>query len=312
MTAQTNVTAIAPRPEAAIEVPAVFNPQNFWPKSWDEGLRYATLLARAPSMLPKHIRESKDPVAETFATIMFGFEVGLAPLQSLRAIYIVHGRAGMYAADQIAIIQNHRDCEKLEVAKDSKGNPLSGPTSCTWVTKRRGRDEQRLTFTIAEAEQEGLVAGNAKYKTSPALMLRWRCATRLLAFTWGDVLRGLEDREHVEVEERDAGWAQRVTPPPPPSRSAPSVAAKEEELPPHDPNTGEVIEAKPVDPNAPPEELTVEFLLKQMNAAATKLDLQACVELVTKAKAAGALTAENEKDLTDAYKNKKASFNGGK
>lgn len=301
---QSNVASLVPR--AANEAIAVFNPQNFWPKDWAEGIKYAELLARAPTMLPKHIRESKDPVAETFAHIMFGFEVGLAPMQSLRAIYIVHGRAGMFAADQIAIVQKHPDCEKLELAVDPKtGNPLSDARSCTWVTKRRGRGEQRLTFTMAEAEQEGLVAQNAKYKTAPAVMLRWRCATRLLAFTWGDVLRGLEDRDAVEVEEKDGGWVDRVpsTTPPPPRQTSTAAA---EDVPPHDPKTGEILEeAKPA-----ADELSFQSLLAYLETASSPEDLQARSQLVLKAKAAGRLTEDERKSLEAAYKQKSASLKG--
>lgn len=294
--ASGSTSALGARSEAAALT--TFNHQNFWPRDWEDGLRYANLLARAPSMLPKHIREAKDPSAEVFATIMFGFEVGLAPMQSLRAIYIVHGRAGMYAADQIALVQKHPDCEYLEVASDSKGNPLSSATSCTWVTKRRNRKEQRLTFTMAEAEVEGLVSGNAKYKSTPAVMLRWRCATRLLAYTWGDVLRGLEDKEVVETEEKDGGWASRVTPPPTSKAPPPTEPA-------HDPVTGEVKEQEPT---------VFERLARRLENATTTDELQACVKEIQEAKAHGAVSEEESMRLLAIYKAKKDAFkaaNGG-
>lgn len=297
---------LKPIEQTAAVVP--FSPQNFWPKDWEQGLRYAQLLAKAPSMLPKHIRESKSPAEEIFATIMFGFEVGLAPLQALRAIYIVHGRAGMYAADQIALVQRHPDCEKLEVLHtDAK--------SCTWATKRRGRGEQQLTLTMAECEQEGLVAGNAKYKTAPAVMLRWRCATRLLSFTWGDVLRGLEDREHVETEEKDGGTLSRVGSPmavtaPPaflqvtPANQAPAPTVEafptqNDEAPPA------AVEPEAVD------ELSFAFLAKYIEASSSKLDLQARSVRVQQAKAAKRLTPDEEGQLLGIYKVKRDSFNGG-
>lgn len=288
---------------------ASFNPQNFWPKDWSEGQRYAELLAKAPSMLPKHIRESKEPMAEVFATIMFGFEIGLAPLQALRAIYIVHGRASLYAADQIALVQRHPDCEKLDVDTDAKGNLLSDAKSCTWVTKRRGRAQQRLTFTMAEAEAEGLVAGNAKYKTSPAVMLRWRCATRLLSFTWGDVLRGLEDKEVVEAEEKDGGWAQRTTPPPSPSVAPPPFI--QAPFPPHDPDTGEVTEEAPPTEAEVVDELAFSYLVKHIEAATSKEDLAARSTLVQKSKQAGKLTPDEEGRLLEVYKARRTVLAGG-
>lgn len=242
MEAKSNVTAIAP-PTQASQLQK-FNPENFWPKDWEDGLRYATILAKAPSLLPKHVREAKNPAEEVFAHIMFGFEVGLAPLQALQAIYIVNGRKGMYAADQVALILKHPDCEKMECIE-------ANATRCTWVTKRRGRAEQRLTFTMEQATKAGLTR-NEKYQSDPENMLRWRCATRLLAFTWPDVLRGTEDREAIEEEKDAGGWVERVSPPPaPPAPGRPQAQTVAPFNPPEhvDETTGEVTggEAPPAD-----------------------------------------------------------------
>lgn len=320
MSQPSNVTTLAPAAQQSGLSPS-FQLENFWPKSWVEAQTYAAILAKAPSMLPKHIREAKDPAAEIFAHIMYGFEIGLAPIQALRALYLVHGRAGMYAAEQVALVQKHHDCERLEVATDKNGKLLSDATSCTWVTKRRSRTEQRLTFTIAEAEQEGLVAGNAKYKTAPAVMLRWRCATRLLAFTWGDVLRGMDDREQVEKEEKDGGWAERTTAPPPargvppevlgvatPAPSSPPPA----DMPPHDPVTGELKEEAPAVEAEPVDELSLEHLVKQVEGAKSKEELSAAVTLINKAKAAGRVSPDGEMKLMEAYKATSAALKGAK
>lgn len=316
-----NGTELAARPApAAMEK---FNHENFWPRNWDEGMKYAAFLARATSLLPKHIRETKEEnrVAEVFAHIMWGFEVGLSPMQSLRAIYIVHGRAGLYAADQIALVQRHPECEYLRIAVDAHGRPMADAKSCTWVTKRKGQAEQSLTLTMAECEAEGLPAQNAKYKTAPAVMLRWRCATRLLAYTWGHVLRGLEDREHVEAEERDGGWAQRVEqdtrPPPAPAArvvdsSQTKAPATEDVI---DEKTGEVLQE--AGPAAPAQSLAERYLalfekattVEALNAVGTELG-----ETREKARKAGQpdpVSPEDHERLKKSHKANKQRLAGG-
>jgi hypothetical protein len=317
--AAKNGTELAARP-APVPL-GKFNHEDFWPRSWDEGQRYATFLARATSLLPKHILQAKDEaarVAEVFAHIMWGFEVGLSPMQSLRAIFIVHGRAGMYAADQVALVQRHPDCEYLEIPLDAQKRPMTTATSCTWRTKRRGRTEQVLTFTMAEAELEGLPAQNAKYKTAPAVMLRWRCATRLLAFTWGDVLRGLEDREHVEAEERDGGWAQRVEqetrPPPAPAArvvdsSHSNTPATEDVI---DEKTGEVLQ------DAAPAQSLAERYLALFDKAATVealnavgMELGDAREKARKAGQPDPVSTEDHERLKKSHKANKQRLAGG-
>lgn len=285
----TNTATLAPAP--AGQSLATFSAQNFWPRDLDQLERLSRRLALSTSLLPKHISDQKDievRTGEVLAHLLWGFTLGLGPMQSLRAVYIVHGRAGLYAADQIGIVKAHPDCEFLRVKMEVRtvnGKkvevPLSDAKSCTWETKRRGQERQELTYTMEQADKEGLTS-NTKYKTAPDVMLRWRCATRLLGYEWADVLRGLETAEQVQAEEKEGGWAERVTAPQP-SR-APTTVVVDATVPPHDPITGEVkadaapaVEEPPEhvehDPDSP--DAFAKRLIEEMRAAPDMKSLQA-------------------------------------
>src|SRR5690606_13141979 len=70
-----------------------------------EQMAGAAQLAQAmatTAFVPAHFRGKPDDVA---AAIMYGAAIGLDPMASLRAIYVVNGSPGMYARQMVAIVQ---------------------------------------------------------------------------------------------------------------------------------------------------------------------------------------------------------------
>src|SRR5690349_15159458 len=113
------------------------------PKGIEEAERMATKLSKS-EMLPPHFRDKPENV---FWALAYGPEIAMTPVQSLQAIYVVHGRTGMYADAMVALILRSGKCDYFVcTSSDAK--------HATYETKRKGSPkERRLTVTIDEAKQ---------------------------------------------------------------------------------------------------------------------------------------------------------------
>lgn len=165
------------------------------------------------AFVPAHFRGKPDDVA---AAIMYGAAIGLDPMSSLRAIYVVGGNPGMYARQMVAVVlaKGHRVWTEEET-----------DTSVTVAGQRRGSEiVERVTWTIERAElagyvpttdpktgryrtnDKGKVIGNEKYLTEPRTMLYARAAGDLARRIAPDALAGLDHAveelqvvDHVDV-----------------------------------------------------------------------------------------------------------------
>lgn len=175
------------------------------PKGIEEAERMATKLSKS-EMLPPHFRDKPENV---FWALAYGLEVGLTPVQSLQAIYVVHGRPGMYADAMVALVLTSGKADYFVcTSSDAK--------QATYETKRKGSPKERsLTVTIEDAQAAGWVS-NEKYKKEPRRMLEARCKSQLARDVYPDVLRGMESAEDAEADgPRGGGFTA-----PPPSKGA--------------------------------------------------------------------------------------------
>jgi hypothetical protein len=131
---------------------------------------------------------------------MRGREIGLTAMQSLTSIYIVEGKTSMSADLMAAKVLESGLAEYFEFSE-------SKPETCTYITKRKGRTERSITWTIEQAQKAG-VAGKDVWKKYPAAMLRHRAAADLARAVYPEVVLGLYDPDEIEPAE---------FPPPPPS-----------------------------------------------------------------------------------------------
>lgn len=170
------------------------------PKSLDEARSLAGIISKS-SLLPDAFR-GKEP--ETLMAIMTGAELGLAPMQSLRAIDVIKGKPTLKAEAMTALVRARRDvCEYLVLRETSA-------TKCTFETKRVGDPcATTMSFSVEDARAAGLLS-NDNYKRFPAAMLRARAGSAICKAVYSDLILGLYDPD--EIEHRDVA-APRASPP---------------------------------------------------------------------------------------------------
>lgn len=132
------------------------------------------------------------------STILAGRELGLPAMASLRAFHNIEGRHSMSAQGMVAIILSRGVCEYFE-------RESSDDTQATWVAKRKGSQrEQRVTYTLQQADRAGLVKPKSNWDKDPESMCNARASSRLARLIAPDVVGGFytadEIRESLDVE----------------------------------------------------------------------------------------------------------------
>lgn len=190
------------------------------PKSIDEAKSFSQMISKS-ALLPDALRGKE---AEILMTIMTGAELGLAPMQSIRAIDVIKGKPTLKAEAMTALVRGRRDvCEYL-VLKESTAK------RCTYETKRVGDPgPTTMSFGIEDAQAAGLL-GNDNYKRFPAAMLRARAGSAICKAVYSDLILGFYDPDEMAPERpadvRDVTPAPLalVKPTPPPSNVIDSTA----------------------------------------------------------------------------------------
>lgn len=152
-------------------------------------IEMAKLLAPA-DLLPKHLRGKP---ADVFLTLQLGAELGLAPMQSIRAVHVIEGKPTMSADLMSALCQRRRDvCEYLRPVELS-------PTVATYETKRVGWPEpMRQSFTIEDAERANLLSKD-NWRKYPAAMLKARCLSAIVRAAYPDLMLGIYDPDELDA-----------------------------------------------------------------------------------------------------------------
>lgn len=178
------------------------------PKSLVEAKDLANTLSAART-IPEALQKSP---ADVLAIVMAGAELGLAPMQSIRALVLIKGKPTLSADAMGALVKSRRDvCEYL-LLKHSDG------TRATYETKRNGDPAPTtMGFTLDEAKAAGLNGDN--WRKFPAAMLRARALSAICRAVYPDLLLGVYDPDELAPEERD------VTPTPVASTSTPTAPA---------------------------------------------------------------------------------------
>jgi hypothetical protein len=130
--------------------------------------------------VPKDFRGKPAAVA---AAILFGREVGLPPMTTLKNTYVVHGTPDLSAEAQRALVfAAGHEIEFLETTA----------TRCKMRCRRRGSETwaKEVSYTLDEAKQSGDFAKNPNYKSRPVEMLVARCTSRLCSMHFPDVIGG--------------------------------------------------------------------------------------------------------------------------
>lgn len=150
----------------------------------DEAYRLSQNLALAES-LPRALRGKP---ADVLSVVLYGQELGLAPMQSIQAIYIVEGRPQLAAQTWIALAR--RAGHKVRVS-----NPVPGESVTVTVTRHDDPEfPHSFTATIDQAVQAGkvkIVDGKPVARSREGKVLPWEAYTDqlLLARAASNALR---------------------------------------------------------------------------------------------------------------------------
>jgi len=139
--------------------------------------------------------------AEAMGKVMYGRNIGMPFMQSLQRLHSIEGKIGVDAESLHALCLKSPLCEYFD--------PVLAECSAdkaVFVTKRVGRPEQTLTYTIEEAEAAGLVdrgkdeeqKRKSNWNAYRRDMLRARCKATLAKLIYPDVTQGFYSKEELE------------------------------------------------------------------------------------------------------------------
>lgn len=162
--------------------------RNAQTDSWTDVLEQVGQLAQRianTAFVPESFRGN---VASVAATILYGREVGLGPMQSLTTLHNIKGRVGMYAEAMRAMV--------LAAGHDIVYEELSS-ARVTVRGRRKGTEEwSSVTWTIDDARQAKLSGENwSKY---PRAMLAARATAELSRLLFADAIHGLAAVEELD------------------------------------------------------------------------------------------------------------------
>ena len=141
---------------------------------------------------------------DAFMRIATGLELGLSASQALRGIHVFSGKPTLAADTMLAVCQRSPLCETFACIE-------STAAKATYVAKRAGQPETRLSWTIEEAKSANLL-GKDNWKAYPAAMLRARCIAALSRMVFPDLLLGMYTPEELEPAPRSQTVRADVVP----------------------------------------------------------------------------------------------------
>jgi hypothetical protein len=156
------------------------------------------------------------------AAILYGRELGLEPMTSLRSVNIIKGRPALTAEAMRAMV--------LAAGHDIRFQEMTS-ARCVIVGRRKGQDDTTtVTFTMDDAKKMG-VGGGQQYAKMPRQMLAARATSELCRLIFADVIGGLIS--DVEAEDAEPGETlATVTPMTTARRKSPVKAEAPEPIPP--------------------------------------------------------------------------------
>lgn len=212
--------------------------QPFQPATIDQAWQLAEWLAEA-AILPNHLRKRPSDV---FATLLYGRELGLTPMQALLGVDIIEGTPGLDAQTAVALVKSSPVCKYFTCRETTSERAV-------FETHRAGEPTPTtLAYTIEEAKQAGLVGNTSSgkpnnYLKHPRAMLAARASMALAKLVYQDILKGCNSKEELEeFKERRSG--EPMTAPPPPAPPAKAAAARAPVI--------DIKEQKSAPPRSPP------------------------------------------------------------
>lgn len=170
---------------------------------WAGEARAAHTLAQSlcsTSFVPEHFRGKP---AEATAAILTGHELGLSPMASLRAIYIIKGTPGMYAKAMVAVVMSAGHDVWVEEQSDER---------VVVCGRRKGSEHVARTVWDRARVVKAKLTANAKYAETPQQMMVARGQAEICRQVAPDALHGIpyaveELRDNPELHDLEPAAA---------------------------------------------------------------------------------------------------------
>lgn len=159
---------------------------NLAPKSLDEAMQYAKLIADSDLAPPQY----KGKPGNVLVAVQMGNEIGLKPMQALQNIAVINNRPSIYGDAMLAIVKAH---PKFEYINEWEEN---GIAYCE--VKRIGEPAQTRQFSLEDAKRAGLKGKAGPWSTYESRMLQMRARGFALRDTFPDALKGLHLAEEAQ------------------------------------------------------------------------------------------------------------------
>ena len=160
----------------------------------------ANQMAKALSSSTIVPREYQGNVSNCLVAIEQANRLKVSPLMVMQNLYVIQGRPSWSSKFLIAAINGSgkfdMELQYEETKKDGK------PYSCLAWTTKNGRRVEGMTVDMQMAKDEGWLTKNgSKWKTMPALMLRYRAASFFSSLNCPELTLGLYTKEEAETIE---------------------------------------------------------------------------------------------------------------
>ena len=129
------------------------------------------------------------------AAIQHGAELGLKPMQSLRHIAIIKGKATIYGDMMMALVRSHPECLDIEETIEGKGTDKA-VARC--VVHRKGCKPSVTTFSVEDAIRADLWGNKGPWTSYPYRMLQMRARGFALRDNFADALAGFITTEEAQ------------------------------------------------------------------------------------------------------------------
>lgn len=150
--------------------------------------RFATIASKS-GLAPKDLNTTE----KVFVALQWGAELGVGPMQSLKNIAVINGRACMWGALLVALVRRSPLCVELTHRYEGDGESRV----CIATGKRSNGNTSEGRFGYKDAKRAELLSKDT-YKKYPDRMYLNRARGFVLNDLFTDLLYGMEMREEVE------------------------------------------------------------------------------------------------------------------
>ena len=222
------------------------------------------------------------------AAILYGRELGLAPMTSLRSVSLIKGRPALSSEAMRAMVLAAGHTIAFEEMTAAR---------CVIIGRRRGsEDSTRVVFTMDDAKKMG-VGGNAQYAKMPRQMLAARATAELCRLIFADVIGGLVADVEVDDDSEPLATvtpmttARRKNPPKADPNPEPPAALAEPTQPDEPVLDDDIVEAEVVEDDPEPEPVLDDATQAALTVVTDIMDAEVIETSDGPAKARAALNA---------------------